>query len=56
LTIQNIGGGQVKITWGSIGTLMSATSVGGPYSPVPGAVSPYTTSAVGATYYRVRVP
>jgi hypothetical protein len=56
LTIQNIGGGQVKISWGAIGTLLSATSVGGPYSPVPGAVSPYTTSAVGATYYRVRVP
>ena len=56
LAIQQIGGGQVSITWGANGTLQSATSVNGPYQDILDAVSPYTTSSTGTKFYRVRVP
>jgi hypothetical protein len=56
LTIQSLGGGQVRITWGTTGTLQAANSVGGPYQDVLSAVSPYTTTATGTKYYRLRVP
>jgi hypothetical protein len=47
--------GQVALTW-SQGALQSASQVGGPYTDVPDATSPYTTPPVGTQqFYRVRV-
>ncbi|MCL4786173.1 MAG: hypothetical protein KJ070_05175 [Verrucomicrobia bacterium] len=48
--------GQVVIEW-SAGTLESATEVGGAYSTVTGATSPYTVNPADAPrrYFRVRV-
>jgi hypothetical protein len=43
------GSGSVTITF--TGTLLSAPSVSGPWTPVAGAVSPYTTSTTGAPRY-----
>ncbi len=56
LTIQRAESGQVTITWGANGTLQAATSVTGQYQDILSAVSPYTTTATGTTFYRVRVP
>ncbi|MDB6112749.1 MAG: Immunoglobulin I-set domain protein [Pedosphaera sp.] len=54
LTITKSGGNSV-LTWG-VGTLQSSTSVGGPYSNVAGATSPYTNAISGASkFYRVQV-
>jgi len=39
IAIRRDAAGVVEITY--TGTLVSATSVSGPYHPVPGAVSPY---------------
>ena len=45
---------QVAITW-QVGTLVSAPTVAGPFSPVPGATSPYvvSASATGPVFYRL---
>jgi hypothetical protein len=54
LTIAKSGSNAV-LTWG-VGTLQSSTSVGGPYSNVGGATSPYTNAISGAKiFYRVQV-
>jgi hypothetical protein len=47
--------GKMTITWAA-GTLVSAPTVQGPYTPVSSAVSPYsfTPPKAGATYYRVK--
>lgn len=42
------------LTWSWAGTLQSATNVGGPYTDVPGAVSPYTATDPGQMFFRVR--
>jgi hypothetical protein len=47
-------GGNVVVTWPA-GTLLSATSVAGPYSTVVGATSPYTNTPSGQKYYRVQL-
>jgi hypothetical protein len=51
-----VSGSSVMLTWtNSAFTLQSATSVAGPYSDVPGAASPYTTSTAGAQkYFRLK--
>lgn len=51
-------GADVVISWTGTGTLLSATNVAGPYSPVAGApTSPYTNTApTGSQFYRVSVP
>jgi hypothetical protein len=48
-------GGNVDVIW-QAGTLLQATTVNGPYTPVPGAVAPfYRTLPTGsAVFYRVR--
>lgn len=47
-------GAQVMISW-TAGTLVSATSVGGPYTPVAGASSPYRVAPTGsAMFFQVR--
>lgn len=54
-----LSGGQVTISWTPPnGTLQSATNPAGPYSAVPGATSPYTTSVSVAPqqFFRVSVP
>ena len=56
LTIARAPGGQVTLTWGNTGTLQVASQASGPYTSLLGAVSPYTTTASGAAYYRVIVP
>lgn len=38
----------------SCGILQSASSIGGPYADVPGAVSPYTTRRAGGIFFRIR--
>ena len=51
LSIQAIGGGQVKVTW-SAGSLLQAPSVTGPWT-TNAATSPYTLTPTGAgTFYR----
>jgi hypothetical protein len=46
----------ITLTWPD-GILQSADNVMGPYSDVPLATSPYTTSAIGPhKFYRVRCP
>jgi len=48
-------GANVIVTY--TGTLLSATTVTGPYTVVTGAVSPYTTSATGAArFFRAQGP
>lgn len=47
-------GSNVSINWGGVGTLETATSINGPWSPVGGAANPYvTTAGDGQRYYRV---
>jgi len=55
LSIQR-SGNNIILSWAS-GTLQSASAVGGPYSNVVGATSPYTNTITGATtqFYRVKV-
>jgi hypothetical protein len=49
-------GANVVLTWNG-GTLLSATNVTGPYSPVTGATSPYTTAPSPADrFFRARFP
>jgi len=44
----------ITLTW-NYGTLVSSTNVVGPYTPVAGAVSPYTTTASpGTKFFRVQ--
>ncbi len=50
----NMVGPKVVVTWPA-GTLLSATSVAGPYTVVPGATSPYTNTPSGKTFYRVQL-
>ena len=47
--------GKVNVTW-TTGTLVSAPTALGPYTPVAGAVSPFvvTPAQVGTTFYRVK--
>ncbi len=46
--------GQIQVSWTG-GTLESAPAVNGPWTPVAGAASPYTTQATGnAMFYRAR--
>ncbi len=43
-----------QLNW-TLGTLQAATSVAGPYTPVPGATSPFTMPATGpAQFYRIQ--
>jgi len=54
LNIQH-SGNSVILTWPE-GTLQSAGAVGGPYSDIPAAASPYTNAVSGTQeFYRVRV-
>ena len=49
-------GNNVVLSW-PVGTLQSAATVGGTYTDVSAATSPYTNSIIGAgKYYRVHVP
>jgi hypothetical protein len=56
LYLQRASGGQLQLQW-SQGTLLeTATLVTGPWTPVPGAASPYTLSTTGSQkFYRVQV-
>ncbi|MDQ6631595.1 MAG: hypothetical protein M3Y82_07535, partial [Verrucomicrobiota bacterium] len=56
LTITKNPNNTVTITWSTpSSTLQSAPVVTGPYTDVPGATSPYTTSsASGQAFYRLR--
>ncbi len=47
--------GKTIVTWFGSGLLQSSTNVSGPYNLVPGATSPYTNNATGATYYRLKL-
>ena len=48
-------GGQLRLEWVGGGTLQTATSLPGPWSDVPGAVSPYLTPATNsAQFFRVK--
>ena len=55
LSVQRSPTGNVTITW-SAGTLLSAPTIQGTYTPVQNAVSPYvvTPSGAGTTFYRVK--
>ena len=46
-------GGQLVVTWAGPATLQRAANVSGPYTPVGGAVSPYTNSVAGPAFYRL---
>jgi len=47
--------GAITVTW-NYGTLLQAPSLGGPWTPVAGATSPYTPLATGgAMFYRVQL-
>ncbi|HEY3862218.1 MAG TPA: LamG domain-containing protein [Verrucomicrobiae bacterium] len=48
-------GSNVVLTWPA-GILQSASSISGIFANVPGAASPYTTSASATTFYRLLVP
>lgn len=49
-------GANLVLTW-NVGTLLSATNVVGPYTPVAGATSPYTAPTTGSQqFFRVSVP
>ncbi|HOB32158.1 MAG TPA: hypothetical protein PKH32_04680, partial [Verrucomicrobiota bacterium] len=55
LTWQSLGNQQI-FTW-PYGVLVESTNVLGPWTPVPGATSPYTNDTVGPQkFYRVRNP
>jgi len=55
LTLQQKSVSQLKLVWPA-GALESSTNVQGPYSPVSGAVSPYSTSTTnGQVFYRVKL-
>jgi hypothetical protein len=49
-------GKSIVVSW-SAGTLESAPTVNGPYTPVPGAASPYTNTITsgGQIYYRAQL-
>jgi hypothetical protein len=50
-------GGSIIVRWGSGAILQKASEVGGPYSDVTGAASPYMTNGTGArAFYRLRLP
>ena len=54
LHINRDGGGNVIMTWSNpLFSLYSAANVVGPYLPVSGAVSGYSTAATGTTFYRL---
>ena len=47
-------GGQITLTW-VLGTLVSSSNLAGPYTPVPGAASPYhPTIGPGSVFYRIK--
>jgi hypothetical protein len=53
-TLQTPGAGQYQLNWNT-GTLQSAPTLGGPYTDLPGATSPWLiTPTNGQQYYRVR--
>jgi len=53
LTIANVGGGQVQLSWDA-GILQNATNVAGPYNSLTNAASPYTIPASnGQQFFRV---
>jgi hypothetical protein len=55
LTPQPSSASQLKLSWPA-GDLESSTNVLGPYTPVSGAVSPYTTATTnGMVFYRVKL-
>jgi len=54
MSAQMVTGG-VQLKWSS-GTLLQATSVSGPWTPVTGATSPYVTSPTGPQkFFKVQV-
>jgi hypothetical protein len=55
LSIQYLGGGQIRLTWSGSGVLQVSGSPVGGYVTVPGATSPYTTTPGGNKYYRIFV-
>ena len=55
ITFSNLGNGQLQLQW-SHGTLESAGTVGGAYTTVAGAASPWPVSSVAGTqFFRVKV-
>jgi hypothetical protein len=52
LAIQRTGA-SVIVSWTSPGTLQSADQVDGPWTPISDALSPYTTPAASAKFYRL---
>lgn len=53
ITITSLPGQKVRLSW-STGVLQSAPQVTGTYNDVSGATSPYTNSATGMQFYRLR--
>ena len=45
--------GKVTLTW-AVGTLVSATNVNGPYTPVSSATSPYVVAPSATMFYRLQ--
>jgi hypothetical protein len=55
LQYQSLGNGQVLLTW-TTGTLQSAPALSGPYTDVPGAVSPYAVIPSGdRQFFRIKM-
>ena len=47
--------GQLEVNWTGVGILENAPAVGGPYTPTPWPLSPYTeTPGAAQKYFRVR--
>ena len=52
--LESLPGGLIRLSW-NVGVLQSAANVIGPYTDVPGATSPYTTSAASAQrFFKLR--
>jgi hypothetical protein len=48
-------GGQIKLEWAGVGTLQTTTNMAGPWSDIPGTVSPYLAPATNAAqFFRVK--
>lgn len=57
LSISGPSGGNVTLTWSGGANLYTAPAVGGPYTQVGAATSPYVTAAAGtAAFYKVGCP
>src|SRR5205807_957703 len=54
LRIKPLSVGQMQITWPGVAILQSANCVGGPYSDITNASSPYVVRPEGRAFYRLK--